>query len=371
MAVVTGIDRIAAGDAFLPRARLGILTNHAARAADGRTTLDVLLAKNLDITLLLAPEHGLDVAAAAGSPIPHARTGDIPVLSMYGADRGPVEAALDDVDVLVIDLPDVGCRYYTYPWTMRELLKMAAQRNKQVVVLDRPNPLGGEIIEGNIPDPGFDSAVCSANVPVRHGLTLAELARWQARDLNLDIDLTPILVTGWPRSLEVRQTGLPWIAPSPNLRSPDALFVYPGTCLLEGTTMSEGRGTDAPFQIVGAPTLDSAATARRLRQLPDVTAERLTFTPQSSKWAGELCQGVSITAAGPNFRPVLTGLALIEEALRSTGIEFLPQFDALAGTSEWRTRLVAGESAETIADDWPIGESTFREQRADILLYPS
>jgi uncharacterized protein YbbC (DUF1343 family) len=369
--VWTGIDRIAAGDAFLPRAKLGILTNHAARTSDGRTTVDVLLAENLDIHLLLAPEHGLDVAAPAGSPIPHASAGSIPVLSMYGANRAPVEAALDEVDVLVIDLPDAGCRYYTYPWTMRELLKMAARHGKQVIVLDRPNPLGGEIIEGNIPDPGFDSAVCSATVPVRHGLTLAELARWQVRDLNLDVDLFPVRVSGWTRSLTMRETRIPWIPPSPNLQSPDTLFVYPGTCLLEGTTMSEGRGTAAPFQVVGAPALDSTAILRRLRDLPDVTVEQLTFIPESSKWAGEPCQGVRITTSGPGFRPVLTGLALIEEVMRSTGVEFLPQFDALAGTGAWRRRLVAGEAAETIANGWTDGEESYRERRDDVLLYPS
>jgi uncharacterized protein YbbC (DUF1343 family) len=373
--VLPGIDQIASGAARLPEsARFALLTNRAAQTGDGRWTGAVLLERGYDVAVLLIPEHGLAADAAAGAPIGHSRMDDIPVLSLYGADISPVDGAIGGIDALVVDLPDVGCRYYTYGWTVREVLKLAARHGKPVYCLDRPNPLGGAAIEGNIPDEGVDSAVCASAVPVRHGLTLAELALWNRRHFGLDVEISVITAEGWDRDMTWYETGLPWVPPSPAIPSADSAWIYPGTCLLEGTNISEARGTDAPFTMAGAPWLDGASLARRLSQdeaWDGARIEPVTFTPQSSKWAGERCQGMRFTVQDrEHFRPVRAGLALVAALVDNPEFSFRTgQFDALAGTSSWRQRLVDGATAAGIAGDWAESEATFRKQREAVLLY--
>ncbi|GAC1445939.1 MAG: DUF1343 domain-containing protein [Chloroflexota bacterium] len=373
--VFSGIDRIALGTAELPRsARLGLLTNRAAQTADGRWTGSVLMDADYRVALLLTPEHGLTVQAAAGAPVGHSQLGDIPVLSLYGADTAPVEEALPTVDALVVDLPDVGCRYYTYPWTVREVLKMAAPHGKPVYILDRPNPLGGVAIEGNKPDPGHDSAVCASNVPVRHGLTLAELALWNRRDLGLDVEISVTRTEGWERAMTWFETGMPWTPPSPAIASAEAVFLYPGTCLLEGTNVSEGRGTSAPFTMVGSPFIDGTHLASDLEgdeAWAGADVEQVTFTPQLSKWAGTECNGVRFTLQERStFRAVRAGLALVARLAAYPEFSFIArQFDALAGTSSWREGITQHTPVAQISRDWESYEMGFRDQREDLLLY--
>ncbi len=370
-----GIDRLAVGAAELPRsARLGLLTNRAARTSDDRWTGSVLMDCGYRLALLLTPEHGLAVNAAAGAPVGHSQLGSIPVLSLYGADTSPVEGALETVDVLVVDLPDVGCRYYTYGWTLREVLKLAARHGKPVYCLDRPNPLDGMAIEGNKPDLGYDSAVCASMVPVRHGLTLGELALWNRFDLDLGLDISIITAEGWQRPMSWDETGLLWTPPSPAMRRAEAAWLYPGTCLIEGTNVSEGRGTEAPFTMVGAPFLDGELLATVLSKdeaWAGASVEPVNFTPQSSKWAGRPCRGVRLTMNDRSeFRPVRAGLALVAALASHPEFDFLAgQFDALAGTASWRERLIRGIPPAEVAKEWEADEADFRVARETVLIY--
>lgn len=373
--VLTGIDAVAAGHVTLPsEARIGLVTNRAVRTRDGTWTGDALQSAGYRIAALLTPEHGLDAAAAAGAHVPHSQTGDVLVLSLYGADRGPVEEAVPGLDLLVIDLPDVGVRYYTYPWTAREVLRLAARHEKPVTILDRPNPLGGVRIEGNLPDEGVDSAVCSSPVCIRHGLTLGELERWNQVAFEIDVELTVVPVEGWRREMYGDQTGLPFVPASPNLPSFDAVLLYPGTCLIEGTNISEGRGTDAPFQLLGAPFVDPDTLARDLKQSPllaGATVSEAHFTPNTSKWAGEECHGVRIEVRDRDaLYPVAAGAALIAALHRFSGFEFRTrQFDLLAGTDRLRAALERGTSPEEIVASWQTDEQRFQRARQDVLLY--
>jgi uncharacterized protein YbbC (DUF1343 family) len=300
------------------------------------------------------------------------------VLSLYGADPAPLDEALAGVDALVVDLPDVGCRYYTYPWTVRELLRAAAKRALAVTLLDRPNPLGGVTVEGNLPDPAFDSPVCASPVPVRHGLTMGELALWNRRAYEIDVDLSIVPLESWRRDLIWTETSLSWIAPSPALRRIQAAFVYPGTCLLEGTNISEGRGTDGPFELVGAPFVDPFAVMRYLkgnRLVAGAHIGRASFTPLSSKWEGTACRGVQIFPKDLEvFRPVAAGVALIAALSRESSFAFhAAHFDALAGTGEWRQMLERHPddtwASVEIVSHWQQDEERFLEERQEVLLY--
>lgn len=370
-----GVDRLAVGAAELPRsARLGLLTNQAARTSAGQWTGAVLVDAGYRLALFLTPEHGLAVDAAAGAPVGHSQFGSIPVLSLYGADTSPVDAALETVDALVIDLPDVGCRYYTYGWTVREVLKLATRHGKPVYCLDRPDPLDGMEIEGNKPDAGYDSAVCASLVPVRHGLTLGELALWHRSDLGLELDLSIITAEGWRRRMTWAETGLPWTPPSPAMRSAEAAGFYPGACLIEGTNVSEGRGTESPFTMLGAPFLDGGSLATVLSNdeaWAGTSIEPVSFTPQSSKWAGRPCGGVRLIMKDRSeFRPVRAGLALVAALATHPEFAFLAgQFDALAGTATWRERLTLGITPAEIATEWESEQANFRVAREAVLVY--
>jgi uncharacterized protein YbbC (DUF1343 family) len=366
------------GDYRLSRtARLGLLTNRSARTSARSGSVwsrDALREAGYTISLLLTPEHGLDLAAAAGEPVPHSRHANIPVLSLYGADPFPLDEALSEIEELVIDLPDVGCRYYTYPWTVRELLRKAAERGLPVTLLDRPNPLGGAIVEGNVPDPGFDSPVCASPVPVRHGLTMGELALWNRRAHAIDVNLSVVPMKGWRRELLWTDMALTWAPPSPALPRFCAARVYPGTCLFEGTNISEGRGTDTPFETVGAPFVDPLAVLRSLERselLAGANVRCASFTPTSSKWEGAKCLGVRIDPYDLHvFRPVAAGIALVASFSRESDFVFGPsRFDALAGTTTWRQALERFVPPEEIINRWQQGEARYLEERREILLY--
>lgn len=372
MTVSTGLDRLAQGEALLDRsARLALLSNRAARDRAGRWPLEVLRAAGYQVSLLLTPEHGLEVAAEAGAVVGHSRLGDLPVFSLYGADLAPVEEALTGVDLIVADLADIGVRYYTYPWTVRETMRLAARHALPLTILDRPNPLGGTVIEGSLPQ--LDSPVCASLVPIRHGLTLGELSRWNRQTFDLEVELGVVPVTGWEREQRFPATGLPWVPPSPALPNFSAVTLYPGTCLLEGMTMSEGRGTAAPFQQFGSPQLSPGALIEELQgqeALAGATLEPVTFTPQASKWAGVPCAGVRVTVTDADrFQPVRAGLALVGALRAVPDFAFLPSFDKLAGTTEWREHLLAGAAPEEITAGFAAAEGRFRRERTEVLLY--
>jgi uncharacterized protein YbbC (DUF1343 family) len=368
-----GIDRLAAGEALVPKtARIGLLTNTAARTVGGEWTGDAVRRAGYQVHTFFAPEHGLGLEAAAGESILHGKLGGVPVVSLYGVEWTGAEDAIDALDLVLIDLPDVGVRYYTYPWTMRELLRLAAAAGKPVVVLDRPNPLGGEVVEGNLPE--IDAPVCATRVPVRHGLTLGELARRQALDMRVDVDLTIVPCRGWRRSALWRDTGLPWVPPSPALRTEVAALLYPATCLVEGTNVSEGRGTDSPFEQFGAPFLNPAAVFLRLQETPEAEAVRtrpVTFTPESGKFADALCLGLRLEVLdAASCQPVRLGIALIAALKENPEFAFRSEhFDTLAGTSLWRDMLTAGSDPDEIALTFFDDEERFREEREAILLY--
>jgi uncharacterized protein YbbC (DUF1343 family) len=335
---------------------------------------------------LFAPEHGLWGAAQDHAPIAPARdpaTG-LPVVSLYGARRAPTPASLRGLDVLVVDLQDVGARYYTFQWTLALAMAACGRAGVRVVVLDRPNPLGGAVVEGNVPDPAFRSFVGLHPLPARHGLTLGEVARWLHRERGIGCDLAVVPMSGWRRRMLWEDTGLPWVAPSPNMPTPDTARVYPGACLVEGTNLSEGRGTTRPFEWVGAPWLDAHAYARALaaERLPGVRFRPTRFTPTFHKWAGRLCGGVQIHVTDPaRFKPFLTGLALLATARRLAPRPFawrrppyeferrrLP-IDILLGTDAIRRGLERGVALAALERGWRAGLARFRRRRAAALLY--
>ena len=312
------------------------------------------------LTRLFGPEHGVDGGAVYMEDVAsstHRETG-VPVVSLYGSTRDSLKPApgdLADVDALVFDVPDVGSRYYTYNWTMLLAMEACAELGKRLVVCDRPNPLGGAV-EGAPQDPAFLSFVGLHSIPVRHGLTSGELARLLASERGLDVDLVVSPLAGWGRDTRWEETGLPWVPPSPNIPTVAAARVYPGMCLLEGTNLSEGRGTARPFETVGAPWLDPLALVHALEklELPGVSFLPTRFRPMFEKHANETCGGAILHVTDPAaFQPYETGLALIATARsldtsafrwRSEPYEFdtRPAIDVLTGSARFRELVDAG-----------------------------
>jgi uncharacterized protein YbbC (DUF1343 family) len=291
---------------------------------------------------------------------------------------------LAGVDAVVVDLQDVGSRYYTYVYTMLHVLEACARDRKRVVVLDRPNPLGGAVVDGNVLDPEYRSFVGMHPLPVRHGMTVGELALMFREDLGLEVDLHVTRMRGWQRGMHFEDTGLPWVLPSPNMPTPDTAFVYPGGCLVEGTNLSEGRGTTRPFELVGAPWLDGPVLARALEmeRLGGVGFRPTAFTPTFHKHVGRLCHGVQVHVRERKAFPAfLAYLLLIHHARRQDPERFawrdppyeyefvkLP-FDILAGTDGVRRAIEAGRSPKRLARGWREEQAAFRRRRKRFLLY--
>jgi len=396
--IKTGLDVLCAERLDLLRGRrVGVLCHPASVDGDLTHVVDRLVAAGVRPARLFGPEHGVRGEAQDMIGVDDgkdARTG-IPVTSLYGEtfeSLTPAAAELAEVDVLVIDLQDVGSRYYTYVWTMALAVQAAARAGVAVVVLDRPNPLGGVAIEGGTVEPGCESFVGLGAVPVRHGLTAGELARlvragmpWGAPRFAkpLDCDLTIVAMRGWRRALAFDATGLPWVLPSPNMPTLDTAFVYPGQCLVEATNLSEGRGTTRPFEIVGAPFLDGYRLAARLGALglPGVRFRPLSFRPMFHKFAGRSCGGVQLHVTDrAAFRPYRTGLALLAAARaeapaefrwRSEPYEFVadpPAIDLLTGSDAARRGVESGATVEELAAGLVEFERAFVERRAPHLL---
>jgi len=392
LSVVPGIEVLCGREAGLVRgARIGLIAHPASvtrRLAHAAEALDAAGAR---VVRLFAPEHGCGGGAQDMVAVDEQRdalTG-LPVVSLYGdseASLAPSEAALAGLDVLVADLADVGARYYTFYATIVRAIEVAARTGLRVVVCDRPNPLGGALIEGNLAAPAYRSFVGELPVPNRHGMTVGELCRFAVTERRWNVDLTVVPCEGWSRALWWDETGLPWVLPSPNMPTLETATVYPGMCLVEGTNLSEGRGTTRPFEIAGAPWLDGRALAAQLArwELPGVLFRPVRFRPAFQKHAGTECQGVQLHVTDRlAFRPVRTGVAFLAAARaqepgrfrwREEPYEFVadrPAIDLLAGGPGWREAIETGVGPAVIAASWETEESTFGCVRQPSLLYRS
>jgi uncharacterized protein YbbC (DUF1343 family) len=373
--------------ALLRGHRFALLAHQA--SVDGRLEHAARLLAGLGgarLVRLFAPEHGLWGAEQDHAPIRSTRDAATRqrVWSLYGARRTPTPAMLRGLDALVVDLQDVGARYYTFAWTMILAMRACARAGVPVIVLDRPNPLGGERVEGNLADPAFASFVGLYPLPVRHGLTIGELACYVNARHGIGCRLTVVPMRGWRRAMLWENTGLPWVAPSPNMPTPDTARVYPGGCLIEATNLSEGRGTTRPFEWVGAPFLDAHRYAAALGglALPGVHFRPARFVPTFHKWAGRACGGVQVHVTDrARFRPFLTGLGLIAGARRVAPTAFRwrpppyefertrPPIDILCGTDAIRLALERGEALARLERRWEGDLRAWRRRRAPFLLY--
>ena len=341
---------------MLEGTRVGLIAHAASRLPAGEHALEVLQRLGLKVTRLFSPEHGFFGAAAAGESVADTVYGELPLVSLYGARRAPGPEHLRDLDALVFDVQDVGVRAYTYLSTLKACLSACAQTGVPLVLLERPNPLGRAVYGAGVTT-GFESFVSAHNVPFVHGLTLGELAVLIARDLEVEASLHVVKMTGYNGS-PWAATGLPWRAPSPNLPRLGSAQLYPLTVFLEGTPLSEGRGTDSPFEQLGAPWLDGEALAGRLGELAGLRAEPVRFTPASSKYAGVEVSGVKLSQTGP-VDPLRAVRVLLGEVRRQNpGFSWLgekrPFVDLLAGSDVLR-RTVDGELGEEAFTAW-LGE---------------
>jgi uncharacterized protein YbbC (DUF1343 family) len=362
--------------------RVGLITNHTGIDRERRTGIDLLHAdERTDLVALFGPEHSIRGDAQAGVRIGDtrdARTG-LPVFSLYGETRKPTAQMLQNVDALIFDIQDIGTRYYTYIWTMALALQAAAEQGKHMIVLDRPNPIAGDLVHGNVLDPAFATFVGLYPVPMRHGMTVGEMARMLNTEYGINARLTVVPLDGWRRDMWFEETGLPWVAPSPNMPSVESALHYPGTCLFEGTNLSVGRGTDIAFQQIGAPWLDTEDVIERLERygLPGVRYEAVTFTPRAAgdgKFDGVAVNGIRFVATNRrSYDPALTAIATLA-AIRAEHRDELTfreaHFDRLSGTERVRILLLADEPLERITADWQQQRAQFERMRSRYLLYP-
>lgn len=382
--------------------RIAVLSGPSGVTPDLRSSA-AQLAAVADVRAYFGPEHGLIGAAPEGEHVADGSIGGVPVYSLYGAQQAPTPAQLDGIDAIVCDYQDIGARFYTYAWTLIKVMEAAAQQGVGVIVCDRPNPIGGVAVEGPGVAEGYRTLVGLHDVPIRHGLTLGELAQLCNAELALGCELAVVRCAGWRRSMLWAQTGLPWVAPSPNMAAAESTLPYPGTCLAEGVNLSVGRGTARPFEWLGAPWVNGALLADTLNamQLPGVRWRALAFQPALPPYAGEVCQGVQphVTDADA-FRPLLAGVALLT-ALRDTQGESFAlrpadtvyadagamaargysvgkgaagewgsaHFDRLAGSPALRQAIEQGLDAQAIVAGWKSYQADFEKRRAPYLLY--
>ena len=363
--------------------RLGLLTNNTGVDHLGRRDVDLLrTTQNARLTVLFSPEHGFQGKEdRPGLPDSRDSATGLPIYSLYGGSRSAALSALDSVDILLIDLQDIGARYYTYPATATQMLRFAAHAGKRVIVLDRPDPVGGNIVQGNIrrqagdPDSAF---VGFLPIAMRHGMTLGELVRMANAVLAIGADLVVVPAAGWNRRLDYDQTKLPWVKPSPNMPSLESAFHYPGICLFEGTNVSVGRGTPAAFQVVGAPWLDTTAVLAHLRSDSvagvEIVATRFTPTnPTDGKYPGVVLPGLRFRVLDRSaYDPTKLAVALLValHAAHPAAFQFrADSFDRLAAGPELRGAVQAGRSAPDIWSSWDQDLARFREVRSRYLIY--
>lgn len=384
MSVELGLETFARDHKkFLQDRRVGLVTHAAAVARDLTHTLDVLRQAGVRVTALFGPEHGFDGAGADATAIDDAadaRTG-LPVYSLYGAFKEPTALMLEHVDALVFDMQDVGARFYTFISTLAYVMRAAEKYGKEIFVLDRPNPINGAQMEGALVDAGLESFISHLPVPIRHGFTTGELARFIARTKKMNLALQVIPLRGWTREMYFDETRLPWIPLSPGMPRFETTLPYPGACLVEGTNLSEGRGTALPFETIGAPWLDGYALAHALNRLeiPGARFRPHTFMPTDSKHRGVKCGGVQIHITQRRaLRPVEMGIHLLAQCRAQNPERFAfletswegapPHLDLLTGTARVRTGLRDGIPVQDIVAEWePVTREFARERAADLL----
>jgi len=388
--VTLGLERLRDDPALVRGRRFAVLANQASVTADLMPAWRALAGAGGTLVRVFAPEHGLWGVAQDMEAVGTGREAalGVPVVSLYGssaATLAPRRADLDGLDALVVDLPDIGCRYYTFAATMAYAMAACAAAGVEVIVCDRPNPLGGVALEGGPVDPSCRSFVSELPVPVRHGMTLGELALLLRAERHPDLSLAVLACEGWRRETWWDETGLPWVAPSPNMPTALTATIYPGACLVEATNLSEGRGTTRPFQLVGAPWLDGEALGARLNgiDLPGVRFRTARFRPEFGKHAGSVCAGVEWHVTDrARLRPLETGVRLLAEARalhpdkfawRREAYEFVagvPAVDLLTGSAAAREVIEGRADAEGLFAGWRAHCEEFTARRGPHLLYP-
>ena len=374
-----GIDVLVAGDMMALRGRrVGLITNHTGKTRSGESTIDVLHRdERIRLVSLFAPEHGIRGAVEGGVTINASRdtkTG-LPIHSLYGATQKPTAAMLRDVDVLVFDIQDIGARYYTYPWTMALAMQAAADNDKRFVVLDRPNPIGGDAVQGNVND--TTSFVGMFPFAMRHGMTVGEIARYVNQEFNINADLIVIPVEGWTRSMWYEETHIPWTPPSPNMPSIESATHYPGLCIFEGTNVSVGRGTPTAFQVLGAPWLNARELIKRLNtyKFPGVRFEFTTFSPLKpgdNKYADQVVTGVRFIATNrQTYDPTKAAVAALVEirALHPNEFRWTGTFQRLYGRRGARDVIERGATYPELIGGWNAQLAAFKSRREKYLLY--
>jgi uncharacterized protein YbbC (DUF1343 family) len=374
--------------------RIGLACNHTAVTRELNHVLPLLQSAGIDVVRVFAPEHGVDALAQDMITVGHETSMEdagLEVVSLYGdseASLRPDPRLLEDLDVVVFDIQDIGARYYTYQATLGFMMEVAAGTDTQIVVLDRPNPIDGVSIEGNIVQPGFESFVSAYPLPNRHGMTMGELGHYFKAHLKIDCDYQVIRCEGWHRDQWLDDTDLPWVFPSPNMPTLESAAIYPGMCLFEGTNLSEGRGTTRPFHLVGAPWLDRERFTHLCRLgakdagLAGVAFRAASFEPRFQKFAGEACSGIEIHVLDRYaMEPTLLGMVVVEAALRAAPedfrwrtetYEFIDSpiaIDLLFGSAEGRVGLESRIRPRELMEAWKPQLEEWEEIRAEALLY--
>ncbi len=378
-AVVVGVEvLVSQGYAMLQGKQVGLITNHTGVDSEGRSTADLLAqAPGVKLVALFSPEHGIRGKESHGEWVgdtldPRLR---LPVYSLYGSVRKPSPDMLNSIDVLVFDMQDVGTRFYTYLTTMGMAMEAASERGIGFVVLDRPNPVGGDILEGQVLDPRLRHFTAYYEIPVRHGFTPGELAMWYKEHKRLDVALSVIPLKNWSRSMLWQETGRDFIPPSPNIQSVTSALLYPGVGLFEATNVSVGRGTDSPFEYFGAPWIDGEKLAQKLNDLslPGFRFQAVTFTPQADLYQGQLCSGVRIQVLDAKLaRPIdlfVQASCWIRELWKK---DFQPRWDEVArmtGSQDFQHLFLQDKPAAEILEVFHRSAERFAKTRQSYLLY--
>jgi len=387
--ITLGVERLLKEmQGLVAGARIGLVCNQASVNHDYRHIADLFHEiDSIKLAALFGPQHGIRGDAQDNMiETPHTfdRETGVPVFSLYSETREPTEEMLEGIDTIVFDLQDVGCRIYTFIYTLANCMRAAAKYGKRVVVCDRPNPIGGEVVAGTVLEAGFESFVGQFPIATRHGMTVGELARLFKKVWEIDCELEIVPMDGWSRELWFDETDAPWVSPSPNMPTVETAIVFPGSVHLEGTQLSEGRGTTRPFELLGAPYIEAQSYSKRLNALglPGVYFRACNFLPAFQKHAGMVCGGVQIhVLERAIFEPVLTGVGVIKTAYDFYGEEFAWKtppyeyvydknpFDVISGSQMLRTSIEKGETIENIEHSWRSALEVFARARSEVLLY--
>jgi uncharacterized protein YbbC (DUF1343 family) len=379
MAVIPGIELLWRDQrALLEGHCVGLVSNASSVTRQLVSTVTLLQQMpHVEPAALFSPEHGFTASVPDGTAVSDTTYAGLPVYSLYGGSSRPTPEMVHDLDLLIFDIQTVGVRFYTYLTTLLYVMEAAAAHNIPLLVCDRPNPIGGDILEGPLLKAEFASFVGCGPLPLRHGLTIGEVARFFNEMWQVNCHLLVIPCEGWRRGHWFDETHLPWVPPSPNMPKAETAVLYPGTCLIEGSNLSEGRGTALPFEIIGAPWLDGRQLAESMNNvaLPGVKFRAIQFIPSASKWQGQCCQGVQLHVTDKKaFRPVTVALQLIAAIRQLHPAEFqwrLPHFDHLMGTDKVREELEKGTSVNDIITSWAADLTHFQKLSQTVHLYPN